>query len=175
MIITNHEAQSFPAVLKFDRYALSSTLCLAQSALPTLFVAGSVSLIIWTSSALTILTALLTQSDSHPLSVSLPGRVLCDVPCSGDGTLRKLPDLWRRWNAGAAQPLHRLQVEIAWRGLQILSPGGRMVYSTCSFNPLENEAVVAEMLRRGDGRVELVGGTKCNSHLTHANGRSILS
>ncbi|RWR92447.1 tRNA cytosine34-C5-methyltransferase-like protein [Cinnamomum micranthum f. kanehirae] len=83
-------------------------------------------------------------------------RVLCDVPCSGDGTLRKAPDIWRKWNAGLGNGLHRLQVQIAMRGLALLKVGGRMVYSTCSMNPVENEAVVAEVLRRCDGAVELV-------------------
>ena len=39
-------------------------------------------------------------------------RVLCDVPCSGDGTLRKSPDLWRRW---ASQLLRRLEVVVRSR------------------------------------------------------------
>ncbi|GKV18671.1 hypothetical protein SLEP1_g29017 [Rubroshorea leprosula] len=83
-------------------------------------------------------------------------RVLCDVPCSGDGTLRKAPDLWRRWNTGMGNGLHFLQVHIAMRGLSLLKVGGRMVYSTCSMNPVENEAVVAEILRKCGGSVELV-------------------
>ncbi|KAL7143955.1 hypothetical protein ABFS83_08G226200 [Erythranthe nasuta] len=83
-------------------------------------------------------------------------RVLCDVPCSGDGTLRKAPDIWRKWNAGNGNGLHCLQVQIAMRGLALLKVGGRMVYSTCSMNPVENEAVVAEILRRCGGTVELV-------------------
>ncbi|KAL0912421.1 hypothetical protein M5K25_018391 [Dendrobium thyrsiflorum] len=83
-------------------------------------------------------------------------RVLCDVPCSGDGTLRKAPDIWRKWNAGMGNGLHRLQVEIAMRGVTLLKVGGRMVYSTCSMNPVENEAVVAEILRRNKGSVELL-------------------
>ncbi|CAN4097302.1 unnamed protein product [Withania somnifera] len=83
-------------------------------------------------------------------------RVLCDVPCSGDGTLRKAPDIWRRWNAGTGNGLHGLQVQIAMRGMSLLKVGGRMVYSTCSMNPIENEAVVAEILRRCGISVELV-------------------
>lgn len=83
-------------------------------------------------------------------------RVLCDVPCSGDGTLRKAPDIWRKWNVGMGNGLHGLQVQIAMRGLALLKVGGRMVYSTCSMNPVENEAVVAEILRRCGGSVELV-------------------
>ncbi|XP_066394487.1 uncharacterized protein [Miscanthus floridulus] len=83
-------------------------------------------------------------------------RVLCDVPCSGDGTVRKAPDMWRKWNAGMGNGLHRLQVEIAMRGMGLLKVGGRMVYSTCSMNPVENEAVVAEILRRCGDSVELL-------------------
>ncbi|XP_055829080.1 uncharacterized protein LOC129898434 [Solanum dulcamara] len=83
-------------------------------------------------------------------------RVLCDVPCSGDGTLRKAPDIWRKWNAGNGNGLHGLQIQIAMRGLSLLKVGGRMVYSTCSMNPIENEAVVAEVLRRCGESVELV-------------------
>lgn len=91
-----------------------------------------------------------------PISQLLFDRVLCDVPCSGDGTLRKAPDLWRKWNSGMGNGLHPLQIQIAMRGLSLLKVGGRMVYSTCSMNPVENEAVVAEILRRCGGSVELV-------------------
>uniref|UniRef100_A0A453HAK5 SAM-dependent MTase RsmB/NOP-type domain-containing protein n=1 Tax=Aegilops tauschii subsp. strangulata TaxID=200361 RepID=A0A453HAK5_AEGTS len=71
-------------------------------------------------------------------------RVLCDVPCSGDGTLRKSHDLWRKWSSSMGNEFHLLQVNIAMRGIALLKVGGRMVYSTCSMNPVENEAVVAE-------------------------------
>ncbi|KAL8265684.1 hypothetical protein R6Q59_003028 [Mikania micrantha] len=83
-------------------------------------------------------------------------RVLCDVPCSGDGTLRKAPDIWRKWGVGMANGVHCLQLQIAMRGLALLRAGGRMVYSTCSMNPVENEAVVSEILRRCGDSVELV-------------------
>ncbi|CAK8567284.1 unnamed protein product [Lathyrus sativus] len=93
---------------------------------------------------------------SQHTSQLLFDRVLCDVPCSGDGTLRKAPDLWRRWNTGTGNGLHTLQILVAMRGLSLLKVGGRMVYSTCSMNPIENEAVVAEVLRRCKGSIELV-------------------
>ncbi|KAJ0096750.1 hypothetical protein Patl1_28232 [Pistacia atlantica] len=90
------------------------------------------------------------------ISQLLFDRVLCDVPCSGDGTLRKAPDIWRKWNVGLGNGLHSLQVQIAMRGMSLLKVGGRMVYSTCSMNPVENEAVVSEILRKCGGSVELV-------------------
>ncbi|PAN35879.1 hypothetical protein PAHAL_6G242600 [Panicum hallii] len=83
-------------------------------------------------------------------------RILCDVPCSGDGTIRKGHEMWRKWNSGMGNQLHLLQVNIAMRGIALLKVGGRMVYSTCSMNPVENEAVVAELLRRSGNSVELL-------------------
>ncbi|KAF9609560.1 hypothetical protein IFM89_016996 [Coptis chinensis] len=94
--------------------------------------------------------------EDEGLTQLLFDRVLCDVPCSGDGTLRKAPDLWRKWNAGLGNGVHRLQVQIAMRGIALLKVGGRMVYSTCSMNPVENEAVVAEVLRSYQGSIELL-------------------
>ena len=47
--------------------------------------------------------------------------------------------------------LIRLQARILKRGLELLSVGGRLVYSTCSFNPVENEAVVTSMLQKCEG------------------------
>ncbi|PON33888.1 tRNA (C5-cytosine) methyltransferase, NCL [Parasponia andersonii] len=94
--------------------------------------------------------------EDSTISQLLFDRVLCDVPCSGDGTLRKAPDIWRKWNAGMGNGVHSLQVQIAMRGLKLLKVGGRMVYSTCSMNPVENEAVVSEILRKCGESVELV-------------------
>eukprot|EP00584_Thalassiosira_punctigera_P011530 CAMPEP_0172568894 /NCGR_PEP_ID=MMETSP1067-20121228/121452_1 /TAXON_ID=265564 ORGANISM="Thalassiosira punctigera, Strain Tpunct2005C2" /NCGR_SAMPLE_ID=MMETSP1067 /ASSEMBLY_ACC=CAM_ASM_000444 /LENGTH=1033 /DNA_ID=CAMNT_0013360607 /DNA_START=182 /DNA_END=3283 /DNA_ORIENTATION=+ len=82
-------------------------------------------------------------------------RVLCDVPCSGDGTVRKNPGIWRHWNQLGSLALHPLQLSIALRGARLTKVGGYMVYSTCSMNPMENESVVAELLRVGEGALAL--------------------
>lgn len=74
-------------------------------------------------------------------------RILADVPCTGDGTMRKNADIWGSWQATQGPALHPLQHRILVRAMTLLKPGGRMVYSTCSFNPVENEAVVAAGLR----------------------------
>ena len=83
-------------------------------------------------------------------------RIVCDVPCSGDGTLRKGPELWNRWSPRLGNTLHSTQLQIALRGVALLRPGGMMTYSTCTFNPIEDEAVVAALLHACDGSVELV-------------------
>ncbi|KAL8273661.1 hypothetical protein Esti_002483 [Eimeria stiedai] len=79
-----------------------------------------------------------------------------DVPCSGDGTLRKNVDVWRSWSAGGGHSMHAIQLAILYRGLELLRVGGKIVYSTCSMNPLEDEAVIATVLSQQNGRVEIV-------------------
>ena len=54
-------------------------------------------------------------------------RILCDVPCTGDGTLRKNADIWPKWNPINSANLHGIQYRIAKRGLELLAVGGRMV------------------------------------------------
>uniref|UniRef100_A0A8C3J446 tRNA (cytosine(34)-C(5))-methyltransferase n=1 Tax=Calidris pygmaea TaxID=425635 RepID=A0A8C3J446_9CHAR len=82
-------------------------------------------------------------------------RILCDVPCSGDGTMRKNIDVWKKWTTQNSLQLHGLQLRIATRGVEQLAEGGRMVYSTCSLNPIENEAVIASLLEKSQGALEL--------------------
>ena len=73
-------------------------------------------------------------------------RILCDVPCSGDGTLRKNADIWPKWSAAIGLNLHGIQYRILKRGIELLEVGGRLVYSTCSLNPVEDEAVIQKIL-----------------------------
>ncbi|XP_027995242.2 RNA cytosine C(5)-methyltransferase NSUN2 isoform X3 [Eptesicus fuscus] len=82
-------------------------------------------------------------------------RILCDVPCSGDGTMRKNIDVWKKWTTLNSLQLHGLQLRIATRGAEQLVEGGRMVYSTCSLNPIEDEAVIASLLEKSEGALEL--------------------
>eukprot|EP00667_Euglena_gracilis_P003357 EG_transcript_3364 len=74
-------------------------------------------------------------------------RILADVPCTGDGTLRKNPHIWFTWDVLPALQLHPTQVDILARGLKLLAFGGRLVYSTCTLDPIQDEAVVAAALR----------------------------
>ena len=72
--------------------------------------------------------------------------VYSDVPCTGDGTFRKAPALWPKWHPANALAMHRLQLQIALHSFSMVKVGGYFVYSTCSLNPLENEAVVATLI-----------------------------
>jgi tRNA (cytosine34-C5)-methyltransferase len=83
-------------------------------------------------------------------------RILADVPCSGDGTFRKNIDVWQKWNFAHACNLHGIQMRIARRAAELLQHGGLMVYSTCSLNPVENEAVVYNLLLKFKDQLELV-------------------
>jgi 16S rRNA C967 or C1407 C5-methylase (RsmB/RsmF family) len=47
-------------------------------------------------------------------------RILCDVPCSGDGTMRKAPDIWRRWSVNNGNGLHNMQLRIALHAVRLL-------------------------------------------------------
>ena len=79
-------------------------------------------------------------------------RILADVPCSGDGTSRKNIEIWRNWTPSNALGLYVTQVRILVRALQMLKVGGRVVYSTCSMNPVEDEAVLAHAIDRCGGQ-----------------------
>ncbi|KAH8681136.1 S-adenosyl-L-methionine-dependent methyltransferase [Xylariales sp. PMI_506] len=85
-------------------------------------------------------------------------RILADVPCSGDGTMRKNMNLWNDWQPGNALGLHTTQTRILVRALQMLKVGGRVVYSTCSMNPVENEAVIVSAIERcgGPSKIDII-------------------
>jgi len=97
-------------------------------------------------------------------------RILCDVPCSGDGTMRKNPQIWERWTPHLGVSLHRLQLKILVRGLELLADGGRVVYSTCTMNPLEDEAVIATAVKMSKGAVEVVDVSTKLPHLRRSAG-----
>jgi 16S rRNA (cytosine967-C5)-methyltransferase len=74
-------------------------------------------------------------------------RILVDAPCSGTGTLARHPEI--RWRLGAGQlaEFHEEQASMLVAALARLARSGRLVYSTCSIEPEENEDVIAEVLK----------------------------
>ena len=69
-------------------------------------------------------------------------RVLVDVPCSGLGTLRRCPEIKWRLTPEILQSNTRLQEKLLNRAGNYVKPGGRLIYSTCSIMPEENEEIV---------------------------------
>jgi NOL1/NOP2/sun family putative RNA methylase len=74
-------------------------------------------------------------------------RVLVDAPCSCEGTIRKNPDAFDTWSLDHVHSVAGVQKGILRRAVQATRPGGVVVYSTCTFAPEENEAVLDHVLR----------------------------
>ncbi len=87
----------------------------------------------------------LYPGEHFPMKVSFD-RVLADVPCSGEGRHRMHNRAPLDFSGGVKQFLMEVQKRIILRGFDLLRPGGTMLYSTCSYDPEENEAVVAYLL-----------------------------
>ena len=119
-------------------------------------------------------TVLVVQHDGRHIP-RVPGSgfdgVLVDVPCTGSGTTRKNPDVWGKWRPSSGRSLHSLQYDLLTRAIELTKPGGRVVYSTCSLDPIENEAVVARVLAGGKVRVvtrgDSLAGVPSNPGMTN--------
>ena len=73
-------------------------------------------------------------------------RILVDAPCSGEGMFRRQAEAIGEWHAGSPAGCAERQLEILEQAVSMLAPGGFMVYSTCTFNDVENEGVLARFL-----------------------------
>jgi len=69
-------------------------------------------------------------------------RALVDAPCSCEGTVRKNPDTLEEWTLEHVEGIAGVQKGVLRRAIQATKPGGTVVYSTCTFAPEENEAVL---------------------------------
>jgi NOL1/NOP2/sun family putative RNA methylase len=93
------------------------------------------------------------RGESFPLAEAFD-RVLVDAPCSAEGTLRREKTLRQGAYPSVIKRMALLQRRLILRGYDLLRPGGTLVYSTCTFAPEENEAVVAFLLDERDARLE---------------------
>ena len=82
------------------------------------------------------------DASKYPIPKNGYNIILCDVPCSGDGTCRKDLHIIKNWLPSIGNALHSLQKSILIRALQCIAVDGYVCYSTCSLNPIEDEAVV---------------------------------
>ena len=98
-----------------------------------------------------IANALVTNEHPQRLAQRFAGcfdRVLIDAPCSGEGMFRKEEAAITDWSPETVEMCARRQAEILASGAAMVRPGGRLVYSTCTFAPAENEEAIAQFLEQ---------------------------
>ena len=98
-----------------------------------------------------VANALVTNEDTAVLADRFPGffdRVLVDAPCSGEGMFRKEEAAITDWSQETVEMCAQRQQTIIHNAARLLKPGGRLVYSTCTFAPEENELLVEDFLQK---------------------------
>ena len=92
-------------------------------------------------------------------------RIVLDAPCSGLGTLRRHPEIGARYRLKSLADSAKTQSKLLAAAIAALSPGGFLVYSVCSLEPEEGDAVVTQAVARGDlafvDDLRLPGGKGC--------------
>ena len=73
-------------------------------------------------------------------------KILIDAPCSGEGMFHKEPSMVNAWMAKGPEEYHKIQKEILQAADKMLRPGGRLIYSTCTFSPVEDEGSISWFL-----------------------------
>jgi 16S rRNA C967 or C1407 C5-methylase (RsmB/RsmF family)/NOL1/NOP2/fmu family ribosome biogenesis protein len=96
--------------------------------------------------------------------------VLVDAPCSGEGMFRRDDEAIAQWSERALRGCHERQLEILLEAAKLLRPGGRLVYSTCTFNTLENEGSVEAFLCARP-EFSLIGAERAMPHTHRGEGQ----
>lgn len=112
---------------------------------------------------------ILDALDTLPFAPESFDKVLVDAPCSGTGTLRRNPEIRWRLAEGDIGKLAEQQKIILKRALEVVKAGGRVVYSTCSVEREENEAVIEEVLA-GESRFRLLKTIRTWPHREGSDG-----
>ena len=113
---------------------------------------GRISILSANLERLGITNTIITLHDFLQLSRKLKelnmkfNKILVDAPCSGEGNIRLSPSTYLNWSEGLLKKLSSKQKRIAEAALQLLKPGGEMIYSTCSYAPEENEEVIQYLI-----------------------------
>ena len=96
--------------------------------------------------------ALVTNMKTADLSDIFEGyfdKILVDAPCSGEGMFRKNDEAENQWSLSNVELCAKRQSEIISFAVKMLAPGGKLVYSTCTFSPEEDELQVINLMRAG--------------------------
>ena len=107
------------------------------------------------------ITAVVSDASAFNESFQQLDKVLCDVPCSGLGIIRRKPEIKYK-SPDDIDKLHALQYLILCTAARYVKNGGRLVYSTCSLNPAENTAICNKFLdeNKDFGIIEISDGEK---------------
>ncbi len=81
-------------------------------------------------------------------------KILLDAPCSGEGMVNKKEKLFEHWSEKGVRFLARKQKKLITHAFDLLKDGGTLVYSTCTFEPDENEAVIDFLISKKGGMIE---------------------
>jgi len=125
-----------------------------------------------------VTNAVVTKQDARNSSLKPVGnepfdRTLVDAPCSCEGTIRKNPDALDEWTRSHVEGIAGVQKGILKRAVEVTREGGTVVYSTCTFAPEENEAVLDFVLGERDCRlVEFDLPLEASSGVTEWEGES---
>ncbi|MCL1884162.1 MAG: RsmB/NOP family class I SAM-dependent RNA methyltransferase, partial [Defluviitaleaceae bacterium] len=96
-------------------------------------------------------------------------KILIDVPCSGEGMFRRDPDVIKSYERTPPETYTALQTEILENAAKMLKPSGQMVYSTCTFNTLENENIIANFVQSHNDFSQ-IQTTRIFPHLSQGEG-----
>ncbi len=112
--------------------------------------------LVWNLQRWGITSALVTRGDGRRLGGVDDGfdRILVDAPCSGLGSYNLLRGPIRNWSPAMSKSLAHRQLRLLEQAYRLVKPGGVVVYSTCTVEPLENEDVCTRFLARADARIE---------------------
>ncbi|MBR9676073.1 RsmB/NOP family class I SAM-dependent RNA methyltransferase [Candidatus Woesearchaeota archaeon] len=91
---------------------------------------------------------LISLSEGQRLRVGGFDKILVDAPCSGTGTIRKSLKTLRMWNENMIRRLAGTQKQLILHAYKMLRPGGELVYSTCTLEPEEDEAIINYLLEK---------------------------
>ncbi len=96
-----------------------------------------------------VINSVVTSNQPEKLVISFPDffdKILVDAPCSGEGMFRKEPEVISHWHDDLPTKNATRQLAILKAASVMLKPGGHLVYSTCTFNQIENEGVIEAFL-----------------------------
>ncbi|MGN0531578.1 MAG: 16S rRNA (cytosine(967)-C(5))-methyltransferase RsmB [Eubacterium sp.] len=94
---------------------------------------------------ISIIESMVNDATLYNPNMPMADKVLCDVPCSGFGIIRRKPEI-RYKDLDSIKDLPAIQLSILATSARYLKPGGTLVYSTCTLNKRENESVVSAFL-----------------------------